>query len=128
MDRIALVQNGKIVHCVYMAKKVVTRFKPKLRPIFLRQWREYRGLTQKQLAESIGMTHPTIGRIECGKQPYSQAILEAVADRLSTDVASLLMRNPGDPDAIWSIWDQAKPGERRMIMDIARTIVKTGTR
>lgn len=121
-------QNGKIVHGMYMVRKVVTRFKPKLRPIFLRQWREYRGLTQEQLAESIGVTHPTVSRIECGKQPYSQAILEAMADRLSTDVASLLMRNPGDPDAIWSIWDQAKPGERRMIMDIARTIVKTGTR
>jgi transcriptional regulator with XRE-family HTH domain len=123
-----LVHNVKIVHHVYMAKKVVTRFKPKLRPIFLRQWREYRGLTLEQLAESIGATHATLSRIERGKQPYSQAILEALADRLSTDVASLLMRDPADPNAIWSIWDQAKPGERRMIMDIARTIVKTGTR
>jgi hypothetical protein len=53
-------------------------------------------------------------------------VLETVAERLSTDVASLLMRDPTDPDAIWSLWERAKPGERRMILDIARTILKTG--
>jgi hypothetical protein len=42
-------------------------------------------------------------------------------------VASLLMRNPEDPEAIWSIWEQAKPGERKLIVDIAKTVTKTGT-
>jgi hypothetical protein len=36
------------------------------------------------------------------------------------------MRDPTDPDAIWSIWDQAKPGQRRQIVEIAKTLVKTG--
>lgn len=110
-----------------MAKKVVPRFKQQRRAIFLRQWRKHRGLTLQQLAESIGTTHPTLSRIETGKQPYSQGILEAAASRLNTDVASLLMRDPTDSDAIWSLWERAKPGERRMIVDIARTIIKTGT-
>lgn len=116
------------VHDVYMSKKVVTRFRePRYRPTFLRQWRSHRGLTLKQLAEAIGTTHASLSRVERGRQPYSQAMLEAAAERLSIDVASILMRNPEDSEAIWSIWDQAKPGERRMIIDIARTIVKTGT-
>jgi transcriptional regulator with XRE-family HTH domain len=110
-----------------MAKKVVTRFKAAPPRNFLREWREHRDLTLEQLAEFIGVTHPTLSRIERGKQPYSQGILEGYADRLSTDVASLLMRDPNE-DAIWSLWAHAKPGERRMILDIARTIVKTGTR
>lgn len=109
-----------------MAKKVVTRFKQPLRPIFMRQWRKHRGLTLKQVAESVGVKHPTLSRIETGKQPYSQGILEAVADRLNTDVASLLMRDPTAPEPIWTIWELAKPGERRMIVDIARTIINTG--
>lgn len=120
-------QNGKIVHYVYMTKKVITRFKASPPRNFLREWREYRGLTLEQLAEFIGVTHPTLSRIETGVSPYSQGILEGYADRLSTDVASLLMRNPKE-DGIWSLWEQAKPGERRMILEIARTIVKTGTR
>ena len=65
--------------------------------------------------------------LERGLRGYAQETIERLADALSTDVASLLMRNPDEPDAIWSIWDQAKPGERRLIVDLAKTIIKTGT-
>ncbi len=53
-------------------------------------------------------------------------MIEAAAERLSIDVASILMRNPEDPEAIWSIWDQPSRASG-MIIDIARTILKTGT-
>jgi transcriptional regulator with XRE-family HTH domain len=130
---------GLLVHPVYMAKKttieVTTRFKgqPRYRLTFIRQWRESKSMTLEALAERVGekiggMTHASLSRIERGLQPYSQPILEAIADELTGgDVASLLMRDPSDPNAIWSIWDRAKPGERKMIVDIANTIVKTGT-
>lgn len=120
---------------MYMVpKRVRPRFKAKLRRTFIRQWREHRQLTLETLAERVGthlpgggFTHASLSRIERGLQPYSQPILEALAEELRTDPASLLMRNPTDPDAIWSIWDQAKEGERRMIEEVAKTIVKTGT-
>jgi transcriptional regulator with XRE-family HTH domain len=122
------------LHHMYMAQKRVTpRFKRRLRRTFLRQWREKREMTLEQLAERVGVrlgagfTHASLSRIERGLQPYSQPILEAVADELQIDVASLLMRDPSDPEAMWSIWDQAKQGERKIIVDIAKTIVKTGT-
>jgi hypothetical protein len=36
--------------------------------------------------------------------------------------------DPTKDDAIWSIWETAKTGDRQTIVDIARTIVgKTGT-
>lgn len=91
-------------------------------------------MTLETLAERVGekiggMTHASLSRIERGLQPYSQAILEAIADELTNgDVASLLMRNPADPEGMWSIWDQAKPGQRQMIVDLAKTVVKTGTK
>jgi transcriptional regulator with XRE-family HTH domain len=66
--------------------------------------------------------------LENGKRGYTQETLEAIADALGTDAASLLMRNPTDPGAIWSIWDQAKQGERQLIEELARSVVKTGTR
>jgi len=34
------------------------------------------------------------------------------------------MRNPSDPDTIWSLWDRAKPGEKRQIRDVAEALVK----
>lgn len=120
------------VHPMHMAKKPVhPRFKRSpFRMTFIRQWREHRGLTLEALAERVGtkiggMTHASLSRIERGLQPYSQPILEALADELTGgNVASLLMRDPSDESAMWSIWDQAKPGERKMIEDIAKTIVK----
>ncbi len=119
-----------LVHAAYMAKKVIPRFrKPVLRPTMIRQWREFRGLTLEALAARVGertdgFTHASLSRIERGLQPYSQPVLEAIAEALNTDPASLLMRNPSDPEGLWSIWDQAKPGERSMIVDLARTVVK----
>jgi hypothetical protein len=54
-------------------------------------------------------------------------MLERLAKALQTDAPSLLMRDPADSAAIWTLWDHAKPGERRQIAAIAETIIKTGT-
>ena len=112
-----------------MAKQVKARFKRKqaYRLTFIRQWRQHRGLTLAQLADRIGSTHATLSRIERGVQPYSQPLLEALADALQTDPPSLLMRNPQDPEGIWSLWDRAKPGMRRQILEVVGTIIKTGS-
>lgn len=83
-------------------------------------------LTQEALAERLNMSAANLSRVETGRQPYTQDLLEALADALRTDPASLLMRNPNDPEAIWTIWDQAKPGQRRQIVEIAKTLLKTG--
>jgi hypothetical protein len=50
-----------------------------------------------------------------------------LADALQTDPPSLLMRNPQDPEGIWSLWDRAKPGMRRQILEVVGTIIKTGS-
>ena len=113
---------------MYMSKKVQPRFrKPQYRKTFVREWREYRDLTLEKLADRVGTTHTSLSRIERGLQPYSQALLERVAEALQTDVASLLMRNPSESESLWSIWDRAKPGERRQIEEIAKTLIKTAT-
>lgn len=97
------------------------------RRTFIRQWREYRGYSQDKLGAMLDTSGSMISRIENGQTPYTQDVLESLADALMTDPASLLMRDPTQPEAMWSIWDQAKEGERRMIEDIAKTIIKTGT-
>lgn len=108
-------------HNVFMSK--VRRF----RRTYIREWRKHRGLTLEKVADRLDMTPGHISMLERGQRGYTQETLEAVASALQTDVASLLMRDPTDPEAIWSIWDQAKPGQRRQIVEIAKTLVKTGT-
>lgn len=97
------------------------------RPTFIRQWREHRGYTQEKLGAMIETSGSMISRIEKGETPYTQDVLEGLAEALMTDIPSLLMRDPTNPEAIWSLWDQAKQGERTMIEEVARTIIKTGT-
>ena len=98
------------------------------RPHFIRQWRQFRGLTQEKLADRLNTTKANISRIESLKQGYTQDFLEACADALLTDSASLIMRDPTDPEGMWSIWDQAKPAERRQIIEIAKTLIRTSAR
>lgn len=98
------------------------------RRTFIREWREFRGLSQEALGARLETSGGSISRIETGQQPYTQDTLEALAEALMTDPASLLMRNPKDQDAIWSIWESAKKADRQKIVDIAKTILgKTGT-
>ena len=111
-------------------KKVTPRPKrPVYKPPFVKQWREYRNMTQERLAELVGeylgksYTHASIGRIENGKMPYTQPVLEAMADALGTDCASLLIRDPTQPEAIWTLWERALPAERTTIAEHAEFIV-----
>ena len=115
------------VHDAYMAK-VKRRGPPtQYRRTFIRQWRKSRGLTLEQLADRVGSTHATLSRLEKGLHPYKQPLLERIADELGTDPSSLLNRDPNDSDDIGPIWNQAKADERRMIVEIAKTITKTTT-
>jgi transcriptional regulator with XRE-family HTH domain len=95
---------------------------------YIREWRRHRGLTLQQLAGRLEMTASHLSMLERGKRGYTQDMLEALAEALGTDPASLLMRDPNDPDAIWSIWDQAKPGERRQIVEVAHALLRSGTK
>jgi transcriptional regulator with XRE-family HTH domain len=95
---------------------------------FIKQWRKHRELTQEQLANRLDTTKANISRIENLKQGYTQDFLEVCAKALNTDVASLLMRDPSDPEAIWSIWERAKAGEKKQILEVAKALLRTGTK
>lgn len=68
---------------------------------FIREWRQYRGLSLRRLADRLELngpdetfSHASIGRIEKGQQPYSQPVLEAIADALNVEVHHLLSVDP----------------------------------
>lgn len=97
------------------------------RRTFIREWRKHRHLTLERLADRVGMTASALSMLERGQSGYTQPTLEALADALMTDPASLIMRNPSDDDAIWSIWDSASPAERTRISSVAKALKDTGT-
>lgn len=94
---------------------------------FIREWRKHRSLTQEQLAERIGISRPQLSKIEKGARKYDQAFLEAAAAELRIEPADLLVRDPSDPDGLWSIYDKLTPVERHQAVEIIKTLRRTGT-
>lgn len=84
----------------------------------------HRGKKLVPVAEHLHMSHSQLSRIERGLQPYNQELLEALADLYMCDVIDLLIRDPLDPEGIWSLWDRAKPGERRRIVAVADALIR----
>lgn len=112
-----------LAHNCGMAKPKKNR-----RKTFLREWRKLKpGRTLEVVAAELHISQPQLGRIERGDSPYNQDLLEALAEVYGCTVADLLMRDPTKPDNIWSLWDYAKPGEKRLIEAAAEAIIKTGT-
>jgi len=83
------------------------------RPTFIKAWREYRGLTQDKLGDRIGMSVPNLSKLERGIIPYTQDHLDVLASALRCQPVDLLIRNPTDPDSIWTVWD-ALPATARV--------------
>lgn len=107
-----------------MPRKVVARLKPERRfHHYIREWRKFRGMTQARLAERIDMSVSSISQLESGKQDYTQGTLEALADALQCEPGDLLMRNPLDTEAVWTIWDRLKPGQKRQAVELLRVLL-----
>ena len=75
---------------------------PLYRKTYIKEWRQKQGLSLRRLADRLEsspggdllISHTSIGRIEKGKQPYSQPILEALAHALGVPAWMLLEVNP----------------------------------
>lgn len=116
-----------------MPRKARPHPKPARRPTFIRAWRKHRDLTLAQLADrlqielEVDISEGQLSRIERGETPYSQDILEALAQVLRCEPADLIMRDPTHPDAIWSLIDTLKPVERDRAIAVIKALRGTGT-
>ena len=97
------------------------------RRTFLKEWRKYRNLTQEKAAERLGIEQATLSRIERGVIPYGQDFLENAAFAYMCEPADLLMRNPLDEDAVWSVADHlrtASPAQREQVRAVIDALLK----
>jgi DNA-binding XRE family transcriptional regulator len=56
----------------------------------VRVWREYRGLTQQQLAQTAGISVPYLSQIESGKRRGSAEVLVAIAKALGLSLDDIV--------------------------------------
>jgi transcriptional regulator with XRE-family HTH domain len=62
--------------------------------VYLLEWREYRGMTQDELAERIDTTNGAISRWENGKRDITVGVLAAIAEALHCHVVDLFRHPP----------------------------------
>jgi DNA-binding XRE family transcriptional regulator len=56
----------------------------------VRVWREYRGLTQQQVAEKAGISKPYLSQLEMGQRKGATEVLSAVARALDLSLEDLV--------------------------------------
>lgn len=107
----------------------MVRQRPKLRKTFLKEWREYRGLTQEQAADRLEMDRSNLSRVERGQVPYSQGLLEAASIAYACEPWDLLHVDPnkeGDVIDLTRLLKDAPPEKRAEIIGYARGTLKSG--
>jgi len=96
-------------------------------PTYLRQWRRYRGLTQEQLADAVGMTAPTISQLENNKQGFTGETLAKLAHALRCSPAALLGHDPTQEDSLWPVVEAAghlQARDRQKILAILKVALE----
>jgi len=112
---------------------------PLYRKTYIKEWRQKQGLSLRRLADRLEsspggdllISHTSIGRIEKGKQPYSQPILEALAHALGVPAWMLLEVNPekdGDVIDITLRLGKASPEVRQQAVTILEAFLQSAVR
>jgi len=91
----------------------------------LRLWREYRRMTQEQLAEAIGTTAAVISLLESGKRRLSLKWLLKIAPALRTTPGFILDHDPDDlPTDILDIWSEIPEQQQAQALEILKTFAR----
>lgn len=97
-------------------------------PNHLKAWRDYRKLTQAELAALVETNANMIGYLESGERGLSAKWLRRLADALKITPGHLLDHDPSQiPNDILEIWMNADPATQRQIAEVAKALVRTGT-
>lgn len=95
---------------------------------FIRAWRKYRGLSQEELASRVNMSRENWSKIESGKVPYNQDMLELAALALGCRAGDLLDKDPlsdTSADELKRLMGMANDAEQRQIIAVAKTLLET---
>lgn len=63
---------------------------------YLREWREYRGLSQEEAADRAGISRSNLSKIENMDVPYNQDLIEKLAFAYGCEVGDMVSRSPNE--------------------------------
>lgn len=96
------------------------------RRIYLAEWRESRGLSQKQLGDRLGVADMTVSRWERATSLLNTNVMAAIAEALSIEPADLY-RHPDQPSAD-ALLRNASPELRQNAVEMLEIFVRRGAK
>jgi len=97
-------------------------------PNHIREWREFRHMTQDELAEAIGCSKASIGHWENGAREVAPKWLYPIAKALNTTPGYILDHDPNNlPTAILDIWAEIPDESRDQAIRVLESFKRTGT-
>lgn len=85
----------------------------------LQAWREYRGMTQEELAEQVGTYSGQISLLENGKRQLTVRWLHKLADALQIAPGWLLDHHPREINPeIYDIWYRIPDAKKQLARDV----------
>jgi len=101
--------------------------------IYLREWRQHKGMTQAQVVASLQsfddpnlpVTEASLSRIETGKQPYSQRVLEALAEIYGREPWELIGRHPDKDGEVIDLLDRLNDQQRRQAKAVIEALAQS---
>lgn len=110
--------NGKVLNTASLYKVAMSKF-PKH---FLKQWRQFRGLSQEDLAAEVETTAGVISLLENHERDLSNKWLQRLAPALKTRPGAILDYDPDQIDNdVLEIWATLSERDKTK----AKTILKT---
>ena len=99
------------------------------RRTFLKEWREFRELTQDQAIDRLAflgveISKPSISRLENGHQPYSEPILCALAEVYNCEPWDLISRAPDSRPSLDAMVYQLPETDRDRVIAVAAALLK----
>lgn len=95
---------------------------------YLRAWREFRRMTQDELAEKVGTTKAVISLLENEKRPLSSKWLRKLAEALKTRPGHILDNDPNElPTDLFELWADIDEEDRPQAARVLRSFTRTGT-
>jgi transcriptional regulator with XRE-family HTH domain len=106
---------------------------PKIHRHFIKEWRKHRGLSLRKLAARMEVSpggeelvsYASLNRIEKYKQPYSEPILNALADALDVEPWMLLKIDPSKEGKVIDVLVKLTPKQQEQAIKMLE-IIKAG--
>jgi transcriptional regulator with XRE-family HTH domain len=97
--------------------------------ILVAQLRKDRGVSQTDLAARAGISRPYLAQIESGKRKLSLNHQQVIASALGVSPSDIVdfEADDGDERLIQDAFASLSSGQRRVWIDLAKSVLKSGT-